>query len=317
MKLRNSDSALAVLAVGLGTLQLFTCRASSLEADSGSGTPDRTAAAPQSGAGQATTLDALFSALDANHDGRISKDEAAGRYASRFPQWDADGDGFATRQEIHDYRGSVGIDDAGRRIAGGGTSPARTAAGGAGNQRRAAAPATVLKEPADWRLETMPVPTGFAPDIKLKGSEEIRFAPGMFDTASANYFTCILAVMVDDAPALGAAELQDFLEKYYRGLSTGLARRKGLKVDPAEMIATVKPAGPDAKDRFLGTVVFFDSFNDGRRITLNFEARVITQPLLKRSVLLLLVSPSPKESAAWQALREVGQKAAANAVPKE
>lgn len=64
----------------------------------------------------------------------------------------------------------------------------------------AAATATILKEPADWRFEGMPVPPGFAPEIKLTGSEEIRFAPGMFDTGSSNYFTCVLAILADGAP---------------------------------------------------------------------------------------------------------------------
>jgi hypothetical protein len=53
-------------------------------------------------------------------------------------------------------------------------------------------PATILKEPVDWRFERLPVPAPFAPDIKLTGFEEARFSPGMFDTSSANYFTYVM-----------------------------------------------------------------------------------------------------------------------------
>jgi hypothetical protein len=49
------------------------------------------------------------------------------------------------------------------------------------------AKATVLKEPADWRFERLPIPPQFAPDIRINGFEEVRFAPGMFDVVS-NYF---------------------------------------------------------------------------------------------------------------------------------
>ncbi|MBI3879353.1 MAG: hypothetical protein HY301_04730 [Verrucomicrobia bacterium] len=273
----------------------------------------------QAGGGRAPSLDSIFTTLDKNKDGRISKEEATGNYAQRFSQWDADGDGFATRQEIHDYRLRLGIGDDGLRIAGaaaGGTNAAPAAAGNAGNnpraqggQRRATATATILKEPDDWRLETMAIPPGFARDIKLTGAEEIRFAPGMFDNTSSNHFTCIIAITADGTPELGAVDLKDFLEKYYRGLSTGVGRGKGMSPDPAQMVADVTAA--DA-GRFNGRVVFFDTFTDGRKITLNVEARTFPMLAKKQTCLLLLVSPSAKESAVWTTLREVGKKAAAN-----
>ena len=266
--------------------------------------PGGTARAQARG-GQALTLDALFELLDTNRDGKISKDEATGVYTQRFAEWDADGDGFATRQEIHDYRLRLGIDDNGQRIAG--AAPAGNNRG----QRRA--DATVLKEPADWRLETMPVPPGFAPDIKLNGSEEIRFAPGMFDTASGNYFTCVIAITADGAPELGAAEIKDFLEKYYRGLSTGRAQRTGVKADANQMNATVAPSsGAAAKNRFDAQIDFHDSFSDGRKITLNVEAQTFPLAAQKQTCMLLLVSPSAKDSAAWKTLRDIGKKTAAS-----
>ncbi|MEP6670493.1 MAG: hypothetical protein ABJF10_15140, partial [Chthoniobacter sp.] len=160
----------------------------------------------------------------------------------------------------------------------------------------------VLKEPADWRLETMSVPPGFAPGVKLSGSEEIRFAPGMFDTTSSTYFTCALAIVAEGAPVLGAPEIKDFLERYYRGLSTGRARRNKMVVDPTQMNAEVTPV-PGTKDRFDADIVFFDSFSDGRKITLHVEAQVIPQPATNRTCLILLVSPSARESDVWPPLR--------------
>ena len=82
---------------------------------------------------------------------------------------------------------------------------------------------SILKGPSDWYFERMPTPPAFAPDIKLNGFEEARFAPGMFDTASPNYFTYVLIILADGAPAIDSAALQDFLEKYYRGLSMARA----------------------------------------------------------------------------------------------
>lgn len=166
---------------------------------------------------------------------------------------------------------------------------------------------TILKGPADWRFERMPTPPGFAPDIKLTGFEEARFAPGMFDNSSPNYLTYALVISADGAPDLDSAALKDFLEKYYRGLSTGLGRRKGQSPDPAQMNAEVAKA-PSGKGRYNATVTFFDSFTDGRKVTLNVEARVVPQPAAKKTGLILLISPKPKDDAVWQTLREIDAK---------
>ena len=316
---RHALFALAALAASMFTLALHPARAAETEPPSN---PERGPAK----SGGVASLDELFASLDKDRDGRISQAEATGPYALRFSQWDANGDGFATRSEIHDFRLRLGIDDNGRRIANPGRSGASATPSaadktgntprGPGGPRRAEAggSAAILQEPTDWRLETMPLPPGFAPDVKITGSEEIRFAPGMFDPASSTYFTCVLAILANGAPELGAVEIGDFLECYYRGLSLGVGRRKGLSPDPAQMRAVVNPApsGPDAKNRFVAQVVFFDSFSDGRKITLNVEARVIPLPATKRTCLILLVSPSAKDTAVWPTLREIGEKAAKN-----
>jgi hypothetical protein len=161
---------------------------------------------------------------------------------------------------------------------------------------------TVLKEPAGWRFEKMPVPPGFAPDVKLAGFEEIRFAPGMFDNTSPTYFTCILVISANGAPELGAPEIQDFLQKYYRGLSVGLGQRKGLAIDAAQMIAEVTPG---ASNRYTARVIFFDSFTDGRKIALNVEARVVPAAGTGKTYLTLLVSPQGKDNEIWPRLREM------------
>jgi len=83
---------------------------------------------------QALTLDEVFELLDKDHDGRISKAEATGPYAQRFAQWDVDGTGYATREQVRAFRAKAGIDDNGRRI-------------GAAT-RRAVAQAVILKGPA-------------------------------------------------------------------------------------------------------------------------------------------------------------------------
>jgi hypothetical protein len=167
---------------------------------------------------------------------------------------------------------------------------------------------TIFKEPTDWRFESMPIPPGFAPDIQLKGFEETRFAPGMFQTSSSNYFTYIIVLALDGSPKVDATQLKDFVDKYYRGLSIGVGRRKNLTPDPAKFDCVVMPAKADAKHQFDVVAPFFDTFNDGRQIKLNIEVITTAKPDAKKTFVTLLISPQPKEHENWKTLREIGGK---------
>jgi hypothetical protein len=259
----------------------------------------------------APTLDQLFARLDRNGDGRIAKAEALGPYAQRFAAWDMNGDGFASREEVRAYRASIGFDDQG--VSNGKTQPPAGQQKAGGGPPVASAGGRILKEPAEWRLETFPVPPPFAPDIKFTGSEEARFSPGMYDTNSSDYFTYIMAFALDGSEQIAAVDLKELFEKYFGGLSVGVGRRKGLSIDRAQIVATVTPRTNSSlmEQRFDAELVFFDAFTDGRKITLRLDAQVIPRSEAKKNYLILLVSPAAKDSATWETLRQIGTKAVA------
>ena len=171
----------------------------------------------------------------------------------------------------------------------------------------------LLKGPADWRFEKMPIPPRFAPDIKLTGFEEARFAPGMFDTGSPNYFTYVLTVSANGTEPLDAAAIKDFLDKYYKGLSAGVGRRKQLAPDVSQINAVVTPApssqaapsSQGASGSYEAKVTFFDTFNDGRKIALNMEIRVTAKPAAKKTFVRLLISPQPPAAEVWKKLHDI------------
>jgi hypothetical protein len=267
--------------------------------------------AGQKGQGGAPTLDQLFALLDKDGNGQIAKDEAIGGYAQRFAAWDTNGDGIASREEVRAYRVTLGLDDQGQR-----SGKSQAAAGqqkGGGGPPAASATAKILKEPAGWRLETFPVPPPFAPDIKFTGSEEARFSPGMYDTKANDYFTYIMAFALEGTELPTAADLKDFLEKYFGGLSVGVGQRKGLAIDRAQIVAKVNPptSKTPTEELFDADVVFFDSFSDGRKITLHLDSRVILRPDAKKNYLILLISPAAKDSSTWEKLRQIGKNVAA------
>lgn len=175
--------------------------------------------------------------------------------------------------------------------------------------------AAILTEPAGWKLETMPTPPSFAPDIRLKGTEEIRFAPGMFSASSSTYFTCLIAISANRAPSLDAGDVKRFVELYYRGLAT-VGGNKVTVAQRKEMVATVtEPKTRTQKDRrqFNATMVLFDPFHGGQKVTLNIEALVVPRPATKQTCLILMVSPSATDSEVWKNLRVIGEQAAVKA----
>lgn len=255
------------------------------------------ALAQPAGKNTVPTLDAIFTSLDQDKDGRISRAEATGMYAQRFDQWDTNKDGFASREEIRAHRRTLGLDDNSQR-----TAPQA--------QKQQASTAKLLPEPADWRFEAMSLPPSFARDIVLTGEEEIRFAPRVFDPTAPMYFTCVIALRLDKE-ALAPAMLRSFLDKYYRGLSATVGPRNGHTFDLSQAKASAlqpDPTSTGARPRYHSEVIFFDPFSDGRKITLLIETRTFAAAPADKPNVLLLVSPSPRDHANWKTLHEIAAK---------
>ena len=131
----------------------------------------------------------------------------------------------------------------------------------------------------------------------------------MFDPSSPNHFTYALAISIEGTSAIGAAELKDFLDKYFKGLCTAVGQRKGLKPDPKEFDAKVEESTTDPKrpGHFTAKVPCFDTFNDGRKLLLNMEIAVIPKTDEKKTLVVLLISPKPSDGEIWKQLRTIGQ----------
>lgn len=169
-------------------------------------------------------------------------------------------------------------------------------------QRAQPAP-TMLLGPVDWRFERLPIPPGFARDIAWSGYEEARFSPGMFDTKAATHFTYALSICIDGTPEIQAKELKDFFDKYFKGLSTMVGRGKGMKPDPAVFNAEVTPHGKAGQ--FTAKVPYIDTFTDGRQLLLNLEIEVRPKPEMKKTQIILLISPQAADAEIWKKLREI------------
>lgn len=159
-----------------------------------------------------------------------------------------------------------------------------------------------------WRKETIPFPLEFAPDLALSGIEEIRFAPGMFKPGEDGYWSYAFVWWLDGRPALGAAELETALRRYFAGLITDVAKGKGYAIDPARFKASFHALPPPPKklghavQAFAGTVDSYDAFATGKPIVLQLEVHVWDCAEAGRRVAMILASPQPESAPIWTSL---------------
>ncbi len=171
-----------------------------------------------------------------------------------------------------------------------------------------------LAAPAGWGGETIQLPPGFAPDMKLKGSEHIRFAPGMMKAGSTSFFSYAFAFELQRKPTLTQAVLQEEFLKYYRGLCQAVLRGKLPDVDPSEFTLDLQRVKPDAESssdeeadvtptRYTGTLNWVEPFATKQPQKLNLEIR--TWAKNDRNYIFACVSPQPRDKAIWERLHAI------------
>jgi hypothetical protein len=168
-----------------------------------------------------------------------------------------------------------------------------------------------LAAPEGWSGETIKLPPGFAPDMKWKGEEHIRFAPGMMKPASDSFFSYAFVFELEAKPALTDAVVKEEFLKYYRGLCTAVLNGKLPDVDPSKFTLELERVKPDAKDeksadapiRYTGTLDWVEPFATKKPQKLNLEIQTWSRD--GHNYLFACVSPQARERAIWKQLRTI------------
>ena len=169
-----------------------------------------------------------------------------------------------------------------------------------------AVPQLLPETPPDWRFERIDFPLPFAPDLKYKGFEELRFAPGMFNAKSGTYFTYIFAMKLTNKAVLNATALKSLLETYFRGLCKAMAEGTDFKIDGSKISAKVREDHFEAyrARHFNVTLESFDPFVTGKPLTLHLEILTLNLgPTDQR--LFAAVSPKSTNEPIWKLLRKL------------
>ena len=162
----------------------------------------------------------------------------------------------------------------------------------------------MLFQPAHWEFERFSLPPEFAPRITYKGAEELRFAPGMFQKDSANYFTYVFVIQLEGVASISQSDIEDYLLNYYRGLCRVTARDRKLSIDTAQINVTIEKQKdlPSGEIVYNATANIFGVFADGAPVKLNIEVQVLMDAPRKRTYLFILASPRDKTDAIWKTL---------------
>ena len=155
-----------------------------------------------------------------------------------------------------------------------------------------------------WRGERIQLPPVFARDLKIKGVEEIRFAPGMFNPAAKDFFSYVIVFRLDDQPELSAETLKRELLTYYVGLakavSQGAIETDGFSID----VAPEKLPGGKVKRDYLATLEWVEPFATKKPQTLRIETRVWAGEK-SRTWAFMCVSPNDTHDSIWKTMRSV------------
>lgn len=166
-----------------------------------------------------------------------------------------------------------------------------------------------LKAPAGWGGETITLPPGFARNMSLKGTEHIRFAPGMMKPESDSFFCYAFAFEVEKTPALTEQVLKTEFLKYYRGLCIAVMNGKEPELDPAKFTVKLKraaaneTAGSEGMVAWSGTLTWVEPFATKKVQKLNLEIR--TRTGTKQNTIFACVSPQKTDAAIWKQLRKI------------
>jgi hypothetical protein len=168
-------------------------------------------------------------------------------------------------------------------------------------------PADVIRldAPKGWRGERIEIPPAFAPGMKLKGVEVIRFAEGMFQPGAKDFFSYVIVFRLNDQPKLAEKTLQQELLTYYRGLANAVSSGK---IDTSGFTIKVIKA-KDSKQRsmqkYTATLQWIEPIATKKNQTLRLAIQTWEDPKPRHTWVLMSVSPNKSDDPIWKQMHEI------------
>jgi hypothetical protein len=173
-------------------------------------------------------------------------------------------------------------------------------------------PAYHLPLPSGWRKESFTLPPDFAPDMKWKGSEELRFAPGMFKASAPDFFSYAMLFRLPEDAKIDAKTLERELLAYYRGLCSAVSKSKKREVDTKGFTVTITAAKQQPDKRpdseavagYMGELSWIEPFATAKHQTVHLDIQSWVSGSKHRCI-FICASAQPESAPVWKILREI------------
>lgn len=158
-----------------------------------------------------------------------------------------------------------------------------------------------------WDVERFLLPASFAPQIKYKGVEDIRFAPGWGKSSSGEYWSYAFLWYLNGHINTNANIVEKNLTAYYTGLVASNIEPRKIATEKLVAVKTaikkVKTVTGDLKT-FSGTVYMLD-YMEQQPITLNCIVHLKSCAGQNKTFIFNEISPQPYSDKIWQSLHQL------------
>ena len=156
-----------------------------------------------------------------------------------------------------------------------------------------------------WLKEIIKFPISFAPEIKYKGYEDLRFAKQWRAKNHSDFWCYTFVWHVEGVQKFTAKQLEKDLGYYYDGLMKAVNKKKEFTIPKTTvLIVNTKGFGYDTSD-FVGKIRVYDSFNTEKMITLNVLAKVINCDENNTSNIIFRLSPKDFDQEIWKRFKTI------------
>jgi hypothetical protein len=170
-------------------------------------------------------------------------------------------------------------------------------------------PPYLLDVPKGWNIERFSLPADFAPQMNVRGVEELRFPPGWSDGTSAEYWSYAYLWWLNVTPGIDALGLQTNLQALYTGLvGRNIVSRQiplGKQVPTTVTVKKIKTSAGDVQT-FQGQTHMLD-YMPQKPIVLNLLIHEKECANQDHTAVFVEVSPKPLTHPIWKELKHLDQ----------
>lgn len=166
----------------------------------------------------------------------------------------------------------------------------------------------LLIAPDTWRLEQIPLPLSFAPNLPYQGVESIRFMPGWAKPESREFWTYTFIWFLEEDPQLSQDSLEAHMKYYFDGLAQVVTQEEdslGSPSIPKTQASFQADSLLKQPSYYQGVLKIFDSFATKAPLTLYTRVKGFYCPNVERHIVWFMFSPQAYSDPIWGEFKKV------------